>query len=63
MLVPRVTNVIAFRLSLRPIMHPNILAKSHIRVVMKPRNARERKKVGHPFRYLGGGIIANNTFQ
>ena len=60
-LVPKATNVMAVIELGRSIKHPKIPARSPMIAVIKPITAREIRNVGHPPRYLHGGIKANST--
>lgn len=61
MLVPKATKVMATTVFFRPIKHPNMLARSDIKAVMRPINTREPTKVRYPPATEGGGMKANRT--
>jgi hypothetical protein len=45
----------------KPIKHPNTLARSDIKAVIRPIKMREPKKVRYPPAMEGGGMKANRT--
>jgi hypothetical protein len=58
-LVPKATKVIAVIGSSSPTKQPNIDARSLMTAVINPITANEIRNVGHPPRYLQGGMKAN----
>lgn len=62
-LVPKATNVIATTVFSNPTKHPNMLARSDIKAVIKPIKMSDPIKVRYPPAMDGGGMKANKTWK